>query len=71
MSELINLIQASLEDGPVVGVAYFVADAKKSGGEYVYLAGPVKKIDEIERTIVMREGAIIPIDDIIEIVFEE
>lgn len=47
-----------------IKLTYFLADVKKSGGEYVTACDIVKKIDEFERNIVMENGEKIPIDDI-------
>ncbi len=50
-----------------VCITYFVADRKKSGGEYVTLTGKVNKIKEFERVVVMEDETEIPIDDILGI----
>ena len=46
---------------------YFVPDMKKEGGEYVTVIGIVKKIDNINRVIVLADKKEIPIDEIIDI----
>ena len=50
-----------------VSVTYFVPDKRKSGGAYVTVAGVVKKINGFQRTMVLVDGTIIPIDDILEL----
>ena len=50
-------------------ITYFVPDARKAGGAYEVVAGPVKKIDSVERIVAMADGTKIPIEDIIEINF--
>lgn len=67
LSERLNMIQDTLNEQPEVSITYFQPDKKKSGGAYVAVIGYVKKIDEYERTLVMRDAAKIPIDDIFEI----
>ncbi|KFD40426.1 hypothetical protein DK28_0206630, partial [Peptococcaceae bacterium SCADC1_2_3] len=52
---------------PEVSITYFQPDKKKSGGAYITATGCVKKIDEYERTLVMKDETKIPIDDIFEI----
>ena len=54
-------------DSPTVTVTYFVSDERKSGGAYVTHTGTLKRIDEIERTMVFNDGVRIPIVEIISI----
>lgn len=46
---------------------YFLPDERKEGGEYVTHSGTVKKIDEYENVLVMKDGTRIRIDDILDI----
>ena len=64
LSAKLTLLQEKIKDDPSVLITYFVPDKKKSGGTYRTLAGIVKRIDEIERFVVMKDGTKIPIDDI-------
>lgn len=57
-------IYDNLEEDPEVNIVYFSADEKKSGGKYITVSGRIKYVDEIERTIAMRGGEKIYIDDI-------
>lgn len=61
------MIQGRLDDQPQVVITYFKPDDRKAGGAYVAAKGCVKIIDEYERTVVMKDGARIRIDDIIKI----
>ena len=54
-------------DSPTVTVTYFVSDERKTGGAYVTHTGTLKRIDEIERTMVFNDGVRIPIVEIISI----
>lgn len=45
-----------------VSITYFQPDKKKDGGTYVTVTGIIKKIDELQRTIVFKNGMRIPID---------
>ena len=67
LSAKLSLIENNLDENPPVSITYFVQDARKEGGAYISAAGAVKKIDEYERTVTMRDKTVIPIDDIIEI----
>ena len=57
----------SAEELPRASVTYFSADRKKSGGEYLTVSGRVQKIDSFKRTLIMEDGAQIPVDEIYEI----
>jgi len=48
-------------------ITYFVKDERKSGGSYVTVKGEVRRIDDYEKTIVMRDGSRIFVDDILDI----
>ena len=50
-----------------VSITHFVADDRKTGGEYVKTNGVIKKFDEIEKNIVLLDKTKINIDDIISI----
>lgn len=63
----LNFIQANSNLNPVVSVTYFVPDMRKSGGLYTTVIGTVKRIDTYEKSVVMTDGNVIPIDDILQI----
>lgn len=54
-------------DRPELTVTYFVADTRKDGGAYVSITGSLKKIDPIERLLILVGGQAISLDDIVEI----
>lgn len=54
-----------------IAVTYFIADKRKIGGAYLTARGFVKKIDEIERLLVLTSGERIPLDDIFDIDFSD
>ena len=54
-------------DSPTVTVTYFVPDECKTGGAYVTHTGTLKRIDEIERTMVFADGARVSLDEVIAI----
>ena len=58
---------ARLKDRPEVTIEYFVTDERKSGGAYVTVTGVVRHISVPEKTLVMEDGTIIPLDDIVSI----
>ena len=48
-------------------ITYFVKDERKFGGSYVTIKGEVRRIDDYEKAIVMRDGSRIFVDDILDI----
>ncbi len=46
---------------------YYVPDEVKDGGKYVELTGIPKRYDEYERVLVMSDGRMLPIDNILTI----
>ena len=67
LSNKLQMIAEHIEDLHHVTITYFVPDKKKSGGEYLYVTGTVKEIDEFERIVVFEDGTRIPILEIYEI----
>ena len=61
---------ARLPDHPEVTVEYFVPDDRKSGGAYVTVAGRVRHISVPEKTLVMEDGAEIPLDEVVSLIGE-
>ena len=50
-----------------VTITYFLPDEKKAGGSYPSITGILHKLNEYERTIIMKDGRMIPIDRIKDI----
>ena len=67
LEEKIRFLADTLSDDPTVEITYFQPDKKKSGGAYVTAVGIVKRIDDVERTIIMRDGLRIAVTDIIAV----
>ena len=62
-----QLLMEALDEAPEVTITYFQPDEQKAGGKYVSAVGAVKKIDDFERRITMRDGTRIPMDDVLSI----
>ena len=56
-----------MDEHPHIAVTYFRPDEKKQGGAYATATGAVKKIDEVERAIVMMNGEKIALADVLDI----
>lgn len=67
LDERLRLIQEHLKEYPVITITYFLPDECKDGGAYLSVTGTIKKIDTYEQHLIMTEGQIIPINEIIQI----
>ena len=56
-----------LEAGGEAVFTWFLPDEKKDGGAYVTNLGTIKKIDPLRGIVVLMDGTVIPIEDILEI----
>lgn len=56
-----------LETGGEGVFTYFLPDGRKDGGAYVAAAGRVKRIDPLEGRVILADGDIIRLDDILDI----
>ena len=70
INEMLLMLQEQSEQCPIITVTYFEPDEKKDGGAYVTAVGRVKKIKPDEREMVLEEGTIVPIDEIVSIISE-
>ena len=58
------VIEQHIKEQPSITVTYFLPDDKKIGGRYVTVSGNVRKLDGLERVIMMVDGTRIPIEDV-------
>lgn len=58
-----------LETGGEGTFTYFLPDERKDGGTYVTTTGKLKIIDPLKGQIVLTDGTVVPIEDILEIEF--
>ena len=71
LNRRINEIRDGIHGNTEVIITYFKPDEKKAGGEYLNIGGRVRKIDDYGRTLTLTSGALIPLDDISEIVCKD
>lgn len=67
LNDKLQIILDNLDMEPVVTIKYFKPDNKKSGGAYIDHTGVVKRIDNLEKTIIFTDKKSIPIKDVLEI----
>lgn len=63
----LQFIKEHLNEELQVTFTYYVPDAKKEGGAYEKVSGVVKKIDEYEHKVVLKDGMTIRIEELVGI----
>lgn len=73
LDEKLRLLVEWLDKGllPVLRITYFQPDEKKVGGEYVTVEGAMRKVREYEKRMILEDGREIPLEEIIEIEWDE
>lgn len=56
-----------IAEQPEVTITWFQPDGRKDGGAYCTVTGQLKKIDEVERTLILQDGTIILLEDVINL----
>ena len=67
INECLAYIANHIKEQPEARIKYFVPDEHKSGGAIIEVSGKVKKISATDGTIVLTDGCIIPIADMMDI----
>ena len=67
LDEKLRQIVDSPENCENVDITYFKADATKDGGAYITATGRINKLDDYQRLIVLDDGMVIPMDDVLSI----
>lgn len=70
IDERLQQLHSRIGENPSVMITYFVPDIKKDGGRYITVTGKVRKIDEYEKVIILKDGSKIPISDIVGITID-
>ena len=69
LDEKLLILQEHIMEMPEISVTYFCPDKKKEGGKYVPITKALRKINDMERTLLMEDGMQIRIEDILEVSF--
>ncbi len=67
LNHKLQILMKKIKEEPEVKITYFLPDDKKDGGVYLTTTGRIKKIDEYKREILMKNGVLVPIDEIIKV----
>lgn len=71
MNARLQLLARHFREEWVVSLVFFQPDERKAGGAYVTRTGTVKKFREAERILILTDGTVIPLDDLIALDGEE
>ena len=63
----LNFIQEHIKDRPKVTITYFQPDERKDGGAYFSISGKVRRIDEVNKIIVLEDESVLAINSIVEL----
>ena len=63
----LRLLEEHLSESPPVSITFFRPDDRKDGGRYETVSEEVRKIDHIQRNILLRSGQSIAIDNVYDI----
>lgn len=66
LDEKLYKIRQHLDSQPKVRLVCFQADEWKEGGAYRVITGQVKKIDDYQKTLILTDGSVIPLDAIFD-----
>jgi len=64
INDKLRIIMECIAIQPEISITYFVPDSKKAGGAYTTVTGVVKSVEEYERTVILTDKTVIPMDRI-------
>lgn len=67
IADILSKTESPAEYNKNFEITYFLPDNKKDGGEYVIICGKIKKVNTVERNVILEGKVKIPIDEIVKI----
>ena len=67
MDEKLHALQEIIRDQPEITITFFEPDHSKAGGSYLRITGRIRRVDEINRQIILTDRTVIAMDSICEI----
>lgn len=67
LNDKLNFIQENIKSQPTVSITFFIPDNIKNGGSYSTVIGTIKRLDTYEKAVIMTDGNVIPVEDILKI----
>ena len=58
------ILLGHIDEQPEITITWFQPDEKKDGGTYVTTTGRLKKLDTVQRVLVLLDGTSIPLEDV-------
>jgi len=74
LNHKLKILQDKINDEIEISICYFKPDDKKDGGAYITNTAIVEKIDEYNKRILLDDGTVIPMAEVIRIeadIFED
>ena len=71
LDEKLRILQARILDNPEVFIVFYRPDAYKDGGSYCEVSGSLRRIDTVQRQLLLNDGTAMPLDDIYSVDFEQ
>lgn len=68
INERLVLLREHEGEHPAVTICYYRQDERKAGGAYLTVSDTVRRLDEYERKIILYNGTVICLNDILDIV---
>ena len=65
--DLLQEMHSRISQGITAEITYFVEDIRKAGGAYRTVRGVLQKVDPISRSILLKDGTLIPMDDLLSV----
>ncbi|MBR0415321.1 MAG: hypothetical protein IJI67_09670 [Clostridia bacterium] len=63
----LNLITENIKSAPKAKITYFIPDARKEGGQYSTIEAHIRRIDEVQKQMILTSGETIEISDLFSI----
>ena len=63
----LNLITENIKSAPKAKITYFIPDARKEGGQYSTREAHIRRIDEVQKQMILTSGETIEISDLFSI----
>ena len=67
LDEQLSLLRQRLPERPEITLTRFLPDERKTGGRYETLTGRARRLDEVNRALILADGARIDLDTIVEL----
>ncbi len=62
-----RISQALEHRGEEIRICYFLPDERKAGGQYVSITGCLRKVEPLEKCLILGDGVRVPVEDILSI----